>query len=213
MRRRKTRRLAELAGMPNVIEADAPDSRGAVVRYFDRALPLVLELGCGRGETTVTRAETDPQRNFVGVDVRGARLHRGAALAGARGVRNVAFLRSTVQRLPDLLGDIRAEEAWLLFPDPYPKRRYTRRRLTSPSFLGIYRDILQPGASIHLKTDDAGLFRYTLQTLTEAEARIHQRCDDLPAGSLPDSLMIQSAYESKFRSEGRRIHYICFSLS
>jgi tRNA (guanine-N7-)-methyltransferase len=212
MRRRKTRRLAELAGMPNVVEADAPDARGVVMRCFDRARPLVLELGCGRGETTVARAEADPQRNFVGVDVRGARLHRGAELAGARGVRNVAFLRSTVQRLPDLLGDTRAEEAWLLFPDPFPKRRYTRRRLTSPAFLNIYRDILQPGAHIHLKTDDVGLFRYTLQTLAAAEARIQQRCEDLPAATLRGPLMIQSAYESKFRAEGRRIHYLCFSL-
>jgi tRNA (guanine-N7-)-methyltransferase len=212
MRRRKTRRLAELAGMPNVIEANAPDSRGAVGRYFDRARPLVLELGCGRGETTVTRAEIDPLRNFVGVDVRGARLHRGAELAGARGVRNVAFLRSTVQRLPDLLGETRAEEAWLLFPDPFPKRRYAPRRLTSPFFLEIYRAILEPNARVHLKTDDAGLFCYTLQTLTEAEARIHQRCDDLPTASVPDPLMIQSSYESKFRAEGRKIRYICFSV-
>jgi tRNA (guanine-N7-)-methyltransferase len=214
MKRRKSRRIAELAGMPHVFEGSELVRGGGLEHCFDRARSLVFEFGCGRGDTTVLRAAANPERNFVGVDLRGARLHRGAEMARDQGLRNIAFLHSNVETLPDLMSESRAEEAWLLFPDPFPKRRYARRRLTSPCFLDIYRTILKPGAPIHLKTDDSGLVRYTLKTLSEQEARIHERCDDLPAEeSSTDPLMIQSVYERRFRADGCHIHYICFSLA
>ncbi len=213
MPRKTTKRLDQLPDMPNVFTPREMAARGGLAHCFDAQRPLVLELGCGRGETTVDMAAADPDRNYLGVDIKGARVHRGASAALERGVRNVAFLYSVVEQVALLACGEPIEEIWIRFPDPFPKPSKANRRLTSPRYLELYRRILAPGGRVHFKTDSETLFGYTLEVLDQEKARIHSIDENLAdvAGS-PAPLAIQSSYECKWRAEGRTIHYVCFSL-
>ena len=212
MSRKKTKRLAELPGMPNVFTPDDVRRQGGITVCFAQPQPLVLELGCGRGETTVEMARRDPGRNYLGVDIKGARLHRGASAALSLGVTNVAFLNAVVEMLPEVADNARCETIWLLFPDPFPKPSKARRRLTSPKYLDLYRRLLGPGSRVHLKTDEGRLFDYTLDTVARSGGRILQRIDALEENGADTLVNLQSAYEKRWRAEGRTIGYLCFSL-
>jgi|GEM_PF-47795 len=133
--------------------------------FFHNDHPIVLELGCGKGEYTVALAERDPSRNYIGVDIKGARMWRGAKTATERGMRNVGFLRTRIEFITSLFAEGEVAELWITFPDPQLKSRRAKKRLTSPLFLEYYAQLLQPDGWINLKTDSQHLYGYTNEVI------------------------------------------------
>lgn len=185
---------------------------------FEREAPLVLELGCGRGEYTLGLAALHPGRNFIGVDIKGARIWRGARNAVEQGLTNVAFLRTHVDHLLQCFGQHEADEIWLTFSDPQIGK--ARKRLTSPLFLARYKEVLKPGGLIHLKTDSPLLYEYTMEQIAEHRLPLHEHSANVYADLVnrvsPDEqavLNIRTYYEQMWLAEGRTIHYVRFSVS
>ena len=185
--------------------------------FFKREAPLVLELGCGKGEYTTGLAQLRPERNYIGVDIKGARIWRGARTVQERGLTNVGFLRTHVDHLLQVFGPGEASEIWLTFSDPQLGK--DRKKLTSPLFLERYRQVLKPGGIINLKTDSPELYHYTLERVAEYKLPLHERSADV-YGELvprlpPDEqavLNIRTFYESMWLGEGKRIHYCRFGI-
>ena len=182
--------------------------------YFHNANPIVLELACGRGEYTTGLASQIPAKNFVGVDVKGDRLWKGAVIAETQGLKQVAFLRTQIEQLDNFFVPGEASEIWITFPDPRPKDRDDKRRLTHPRFLEMYRRILSPGGLVHLKTDDKDLFEYSLQTVKEIGATDLHYTDDLYHSNLfTFHYGIKTRYEQKYITQGMPINYLQFKLN
>jgi tRNA (guanine-N7-)-methyltransferase len=187
------------------------------IDFFEREAPLVLELGCGGGEYTVGLARLYPERNFIGVDIKGARLWRGARTAKEEGRMNVGFLRTRVDHLLKCFGACEADEIWLTFSDPQIGK--ARKRLTSPLFLDRYKQVLKPGGAIHLKTDSPLLYEYTLEVIAEHALVVHEQSADVYADLVlrvsPEEqavLNIRTYYEQMWLKEGRTIHYVRFGF-
>ncbi|GAB4398625.1 MAG: hypothetical protein OHK0053_17640 [Microscillaceae bacterium] len=172
---------------------------------------MVLEVGCGRGEYTTGLAALFPEKNFVGIDIKGARLWKGSQVAIAQGLQNAGFLRIQIQNLLDFFAEEEASEIWLTFPDPRPKEYDERRRLTHPRFLAMYAHILREGGIFHFKTDDDGLFAYTLEQLAIFEIEPEVMTQDLyHSALLAEHYGIRTTYEQLFSAKGRTIKYLRF---
>ncbi|MBX2979762.1 MAG: tRNA (guanosine(46)-N7)-methyltransferase TrmB [Flavobacteriales bacterium] len=185
---------------------------------FKREAPLVLELGCGGGEYTVGLARLNPDRNYLGVDIKGARLWRGARSAKEEGLNNVGFLRTHVDHLLKCFGPQEVDEIWLTFSDPQLGK--PRKRLTSPLFLARYKEVLKPGGVVHLKTDSPELYEYTLEMIAEHKLPVFEQSanvyEDLVKRVSPEEqavLNIRTFYESMWLEEGRTIHYVRFGMT
>jgi tRNA (guanine-N7-)-methyltransferase len=225
-RRNKLEKFAELLRMPNVYENfNSPSGlltgkNGVEVDlagrwkqdHFDNDHPLVLELACGRGEYTIGLAQMYPDRNFVGVDIKGARIWKGARVALAEDLNNAAFLRSRIELIKPFFAAGEVDEIWITFPDPFLKK--ANRRLTAPACLDVYRTILRQGGLVHLKTDSPTMYRYTLESVTfHPDATLLGHTDDLYAGRLPlPELRIQTTYERKHLAPGKAIRYVQFRM-
>jgi tRNA (guanine-N7-)-methyltransferase len=186
--------------------------------FFERAAPLVLELGCGKGEYTTGLAQLRQDRNYVGVDIKGARIWRGARTAKEAGLDNVGFLRAHVDHLLHCFGPAEVSEIWLTFSDPQIGK--ARKRLTSPLFLDRYKEVLAPGGTINLKTDSPVLYAYTLEQIEAHRLSMIQKSDDvygelIPRLSAADQavLNIRTFYERMWLAEGRPIHYVRFAFT
>ena len=136
---------------------------------FQNEAPLVVELACGRGEFTVGQARVEPEKNYVGVDIKGGRIWKGSSIAIAEGLKNVAFLRTQIELIEASFEVDEIDELWITFPDPRPKDRDERKRLTAPKFLEMYKKIMTPGGHVHFKTDNTGLYEYTFELLNSRE--------------------------------------------
>lgn len=182
--------------------------------FFENENPIILELACGRGEYTVAMAQTFPQKNFIGVDIKGARIWKGAIEVDKNQYKNAAFLRSRIEQINLFFGDQEIDEIWITFPDPFTRASKENKRLTSQAFLKRYKPILKPGALIHLKTDDEGLYRFTLDVLSEWEnARIHYQNENIYAEEIAFAeLNFKTYYEKAHLEVGRTIKYIRFSI-
>lgn len=182
--------------------------------YFRNDAPITLELGCGKGEYTVNLALHAPNRNYIGIDIKGARLWRGCKTAEELGLKNVAFIRTRVEYIDQLLAQDEADELWLTFPDPQPKSRRRHKRLTSPEFLSRYARVLKPGSIIHLKTDNLDMFNCTLDTIGEYHHRLLLSSEDIYQTEQPNEAnAIQTFYEKMFRQENIPIKYLEFILN
>ncbi|HEX2616542.1 MAG TPA: tRNA (guanosine(46)-N7)-methyltransferase TrmB [Flavobacteriales bacterium] len=188
--------------------------------FFEREAPLVLELGCGRGEYTTGLAALKPQCNYLGVDIKGARIWRGALTAVEQGLHNVGFLRTHVDHVLQCFGAHEASEIWLTFSDPQPSKAKARKRLTSPLFLARYKQVLRPGGLIHLKTDSSLLYEYTLEQIAAHKLPLFEQSADvygeLMARVPPEEqavLGIRTYYERMWLDEGKKIHYVRFGIS
>ena len=185
---------------------------------FKREAPLVRELGCGGGEYTVGLARLNPHRNYLGVDIKGARLWRGARTAKEEGLTNVGFLRTHVDHLLRCFAPQEVDEIWLTFSDPQIGK--ARKRLTSPLFLARYKEILKPGGVIHLKTDSPLLYEYTLEQIAEHKLPTFEQSANVYSDlvnrvSLAEQavLNILTFYEQMWLAEGRTIHYVRFGMN
>ena len=227
-RRTKLQKFAEVLSFPNVYEnfdAKAPGlagENGANVelkglwreRHFGNTHPLTLELACGKGDYTIGLAERFPQRNFIGVDIKGARIWRGAKTALEKGLQNVAFLRTRIEQIALFFEENEVDEIWITFPDPFLQHSKASRRLTSTLFLAQYRRILKPGGFVHLKTDEPNLYDFTLKTLNALkDYSISHHDDDIYAKPLlMPELEIKTFYEKQHLAEGKTIKYLRFQL-
>lgn len=225
MGKNKISRFAENATFEHVVQptftelmTDALPLRGRWnADFFEREAPLVLELGCGRGEYTIGLARLAPQKNYLGVDIKGARIWRGAKTAVELGLDNVGFLRTHVDHLLRCFGPQEVDEIWLTFSDPQIGK--ARKRLTSPLFLARYKEILKPGGVIHLKTDSPLLYEYTLEQIAAQGLTIQERSAEVYAELVPRVspeeqavLNIRTYYERMWLAAGRTIHYVRFAF-
>lgn len=181
---------------------------------FHNDNPIVLELGCGRGEYTVALAERYPDINYIGIDIKGARLWKGAKYATEHGLANVAFLRTRIDFIKSAFGPDEVSEIWLTFSDPQPKK--PGKRLTSPLFLDRYRSFTKKGATVHLKTDSLLLHEYSREVALEQGLEIIECNADIygsgRAADPDDILCVQTYYERMFLAEGKAITYLAFKL-
>lgn len=181
--------------------------------YFHNTNPIVVELACGRGEYTTGLAVQIPSKNFIGVDVKGDRLWKGSVIAESQGLKHVAFLRTQVELLDNFFVPGEVAEIWITFPDPRPKERDEKRRLTYPRFLEMYKRVLVPGGLVHLKTDNKDLFDYSLETIKTFGARDLNYTYDLYHSDLfTFHYGIKTRYEQKYTAEGVSINYLQFKF-
>lgn len=178
---------------------------------FHNSNPIVLELGCGKGEYTVSLAERFPDRNFIGIDIKGARLWKGAKYATEHEMPNVAFLRTRIEFIESLFAEGEVAEIWITFADPQEKK--ARKRLTSPGFLTRYAKFLAPGGIIHLKTDSRLLHFYTEELCKQNGMTILASDDDIYGHGVADEILsIKTFYESSFLAKGIPITYLSFRI-
>jgi len=181
--------------------------------YFNNSNPIVLELGCGHGEYTVAMAKQFPEKNFIGVDIKGARIWRGAKTVTEENIPNAAFIRTRVECISNLFDAGEVSEIWLTFPDPQNKKSRADKRLTSPQFLYRYSKILKEGGLMHLKTDSLHLYEYTRALLSENNIIPIHDCDDIYATCNENSLLnIKTHYEQLSLDFGVSIKYLCWSM-
>jgi tRNA (guanine-N7-)-methyltransferase len=183
--------------------------------YFENTFPLVLELGCGKGEYTIGLARSNPDKNFIGVDIKGNRIWTGAKQAIEENLENVAFLRTRIDFIESSFGKDEVDEIWITFPDPQPQKTRARKRLTHPLFLNRYVKFLRPGGIIHLKTDSTGLYEYTMEVIAGNNLKLHWHTDDLYKNCPPERqelVNIKTYYEKLFTEKGEDIKYISFSM-
>lgn len=208
-RRRKNIRIAELPSYPNVSFL-VREQKEFIVPFFAAHTPLILELGCGKGKYTVALAEQNREKNFIGVDVKGERLWVGAKESQEKHLSNVAFVRGRVQYFLQFLSPKSVSEIWITFPDPFPRDKQAKHRLTSPIFLEMYKKILVSKGKVHLKTDDKNLFDYSLETFIEAGGKIVEKVEDIyGSGQMSPVLNIQTDFEKKHLTQGKKIYYVC----
>ncbi|MDZ7743789.1 MAG: tRNA (guanosine(46)-N7)-methyltransferase TrmB [Bacteroidota bacterium] len=181
--------------------------------FFNNELPIVLELGCGKGEYTVGLAEWYPKANFIGMDLKGARIWRGCKTVEEKRMKNIAFIRSRVDFLEEFFAENEISEIWITFPDPQIQSPRRKKRLTSPRFLGHYQKILKPGGIIHLKTDNSMFYEYTLNRIKESGSKLLFASEDVYQSDAPEAITsIQTFYEQMFLEEGKAIKYLKFKL-
>lgn len=218
----KLKRFRENETFANVIQPNREEViarnfplKGVWARdFFKNNHPIVLELGCGKGEYTVNLAKEYPDKNFIGVDIKGARFWRGAKTALEEQIPNAAFLRTQIELIDHLFAQGEVSEIWITFPDPQIKYKRTKHRLTNQDFLAKYKHILSPEGLIHLKTDSEYLHGYTLGLLhgmgheiLYANHHIYRN-----EGAPKEVLTIQTTYEKQYLAQGKPITYIRFRL-
>jgi len=180
--------------------------------YFKNSNPLTLELACGRGEYTVGLASLFPDRNYIGVDIKGERIWKGSTVAVENNLTNVAFLRTQILTIENFFDAGEVDEVWITFPDPRPRKRDIKRRLTNPRFLEMYKKLVRPGGFIRLKTDNTNLFNYSLEEFQLRNDIIDLAfTHDVYASDLrPECFDIKTRYEEAFASKGETIKYLRF---
>jgi len=243
MGKNKLARWNEFGSFPNVIQPEIGEVAGKDhpvkgywnTRIFKNHNPVILELGCGKGEYTVGLAGLFPHYNYIGVDIKGARMWRGAKTSNDLKMPNVAFLRTRIEFIDSFFSASEVDEIWITFPDPHPGARNSDKRLTSPPFLRKYLSFLKEGGIVHLKTDNTELHNFTVAVVRKYNLELLTSTNDLYAfrpgeekinpgitGSLGISgepvsffeniLSIKTHYEKQFLHKGMKITYLSFRL-
>lgn len=228
-KRNKLEKFDSLSNMPHVYEnytATDPSEVGTLPlvhmgsevhmagkwhEQFDNNHPIVLELACGRGEYTVALAKDIPQNNYIGVDIKGARMFQGASQAIDHKLMNAAFLRTRIEFLDHFFDKGEVAEIWVTFPDPFLRKSKAMKRLTSSRFLELYKKILKPDGLLHLKTDDDTLFEFSIESIQkDSDFTILMNASDIyTLDQLPhEALKYKTHYEGMHLAEGRTIKYI-----
>ena len=244
MGKNKLARWAELETFGNVIQAGAGHESGEDHplkgkwrdKIFGNNNPVVLELACGKGEYTLGLATIFPEKNYIGIDIKGARMWRGAKTASEKGLKNTAILRTRIEFINSFFTKDEVDEIWIVFPDPHNRKRNSNKRLTSPWFLNKYRLLMKDGGLIHLKTDNQELFRYTEKLVKNNGLEILRSTDDMYVGNpdvsvpffsflpgigvygtdemIPERIFsLRTHYEKMFLDKGLKICYLAFKLN
>ncbi len=219
MAKKKLARFAEVLEFNNVVQAGVEEVFNRKHRlygkwsdeFFGRNRPVIVELGCGKGEYSVGLADMFPERNFIGVDIKGARLWKGARYAYRNKMQNVGFIRTRIEFISSFFARDEVDEIWLTFPDPQLKK--ARKRLTSPGFLNRYRSFLKSAGPVHLKTDSSELYEYTLSVIRFNSLELLENTTDLYGLGLTDKVLsIKTFYEQQFLDQGKPIFYLKFRI-
>lgn len=218
MARQKAKRIADSEQKPNIIQPGKPFFDACKGHwhqdYFKNDNPIVVELGCGKGEYTIGMAQQRPNANFLGCDLKGPRMWVGADYAVENNLRNTAFLRVQIQNLEMFFAPSEISEVWIPFPDPRSKDGDAKRRLTSPRFQEQLRRLLKPGGKIHLKTDNRELYFYTLEVLAETDCTITAATDDLYNSSFFKlNYGIITYFEKRYLAKGQPIYFIQYHFN
>lgn len=196
-----------------VFQKDHPLKGKWNIEVFNNNKPIILELGCGKGEYTIGLAKEFSEKNFLGVDIKGARIWKGAKESNEKNILNAAFLRTRIELIDSFFNKDEIDEIWLTFPDPQIKKRRMKKRLSGPRFLNLYQKFLKPSGIIHLKTDSKTLYDYTLAVVKFNNLKIEYHTDDLYQSDLNDKILnIQTFYEKQFLDQGKKINYLKFRL-
>jgi tRNA (guanine-N7-)-methyltransferase len=214
----KLRRFRENETFPNVIQPSRKEVleglslKGSWNSCFKNNNPILLELGCGKGEYTIALARQNPNFNYIGIDIKGARFWRGAKTAIEENLNNVAFLRTQIELIDSCFAENEVDEIWITFPDPQIKFKRTKHRLTNPEFLKMYQKILKPSGIVHLKTDSEFLHGYTLGLLQEGNHEILYAHHDIYNNphAPEEAVLTQTFYEKKFLEDKKAITYLKF---
>jgi tRNA (guanine-N7-)-methyltransferase len=217
----KLQRFAEMETLSNVVQVPFSEVLGNHYsgqgqwnkQHFKNENPIVLELGCGKGEYTVGLATQFPEKNFIGVDIKGNRMWVGAKKALDTGLHNVCFLRTRIEMIESFFAPGEVDEIWITFPDPRPKNKWIKKRLSSSRFLMKYRRFLKETGIVHLKTDSLMLHTYTRELLSFNGLKILVAEPDLYASDYAGEVMgIKTFYESGFIEKGEKITYLKFTI-
>ena len=211
MSRSKRKKFEEVKTFGNVFEYNGHDVKKSLKKLFKKYDNIVLELGCGRGEYTVQLAKKYPKTLFLGIDIQGERIWKGAKKALEEKIPNAYFLRVQIENVGEYISKKSVDEIWITFPDPFPRERQSKKRLTAPRFLDIYKGLLKKNGVIHLKTDDDQLFEFTKESVRESKLKILEEVGDVyleGSNICSDINEIQTTYEEKHLKEGRSIKYM-----
>ena len=221
MGKNKLARWNELETLNNVIQPEIANVSGKdhpvkgiwKNQVFKNMNPVILELGCGKGEYTIGLAAMFPGKNFIGVDIKGARMWRGAKTANEQNMPNTAFLRTRIEFINSFFSEDEVDEIWLTFPDPHPGGRNSNKRLTSPLFLNRYRLFLKDKGVIHLKTDNTELYNFSKKVVLHNNLELLYSTNDLYDENFSDDILsIKTHYEKIYVKDGLKINYLSFSL-
>jgi tRNA (guanine-N7-)-methyltransferase len=211
MARTKQRRLLKVKQLPNVFSSHNPDVKEIIQNFFKSNNLFTLEIGCGHGDYSTELAKKFPGRNFIGIDVKGARVFHGAMNALEAKLDNVAFIVGKAEKLYEIFPLKSVDEIYIPFPDPHVRRANHNRRLISPTFLNIFRQILIDSGTVHFKTDNKRLYEYALTTISDFECKILYATDNLYNNDdVNPGSMITTLYEKHYIKDGRKILYLCF---
>jgi len=213
MGRKKLERFEENKNNPLIIQEEKANYHTIKGNwnkmFFKNKQATVLELACGRGEYTIGLAERFPEKNFVGIDIKGSRIWKGASYALKNQMKNVAFLRTYIQNLEDFFAENEVQEIWITFPDPRPKDRDIKRRLTHLRFLEMYQKILKAEGKLYLKTDNTDLFWFSWNEIRKVPIKNLIYTWDLYNSKLDlEHYALQTRYEKMFTDKGSKIKYL-----
>lgn len=212
MAQKKLKRFAEIKAFPNVLEY--PENiAGKWNEFFKNNYPVTLELACGKGEYAVGLGQLHPQKNFIGVDIKGNRIWVGAKYALDYKLNNVAFLRTQIHKIDTYFTTNEVEEIWITFPDPQLRISKANKRLTHPRYLRLYKNILKTGGKIHLKTDSPDLYNFTKTVIELYNLTLNLDIDDVyKQEQVSPELNIKTYYERLDIAKSKKVFYLCFSL-
>ena len=221
MAKNKLKKFEDLKELPNTLQPTIKNLRSGFYlkgnwqrEFFRNNNPIVLELGCGKGEYSIGLAKKYSNINFIGIDIKGARIWSGAREAYDQEMKNVAFLRIPIEFINNCFGKNEIDEIWITFPDPQLKLKRAKKRLTHPNFLNLYNNFLKKNGIIHLKTDSQRLHLFTLEIIHKEKHILFDSNPNLYANScIKDDLNLKTYYERKFLEKGKPITYIRFALN
>lgn len=207
----KLKRFAQITDMNHVLEFPENIKGNWSKEFFKNDKPIVLELACGGGEYTVALGERFPEKNFIGVDIKGNRIFKGAKQALDKGLDNVGFLRIYIEHLMGYFAENEVDEIWITFPDPQPRPAKAKKRLSSPRFLEFYQYIMKEGGSVNFKTDNPPLFQFSVDSAKEFGCKLETEIWDVYAPEVTDPLLhIQTHYEKMHLKNDLKIHFLKF---
>jgi tRNA (guanine-N7-)-methyltransferase len=212
MGQKKLKRFGEIKTFSNVLEYPE-DIRANWNQFFRNNNPVILELACGKGEYTTGLAQLSPDKNFIGVDIKGNRLWAGAKFSLENNLKNAAFLRTQIDKINNYFIQNEIDEIWITFPDPQLRISKAKKRLTHPKFLRLYDQILKPGGKIHLKTDSPDLYFFTKKVIDLYNLTLITDHDNIyQQQNISNELEIKTHYEKLDIAKSNRVFYLCFSL-
>ena len=211
MAQKKLQRFADIKNFANVLEYPE-NMQGEWKNFFKNSNPLVLELACGRGEYTAGLSKLYPQKNFIGVDIKGNRIYIGAKKCLDEKLTNAGFLRTQIAMLPQYFAAGEVSDIWITFPDPQLRTSKAKKRLTHPQFLRLYQQVLQADGHLHLKTDSPKLYRFTKRVIELYKLVLVEDCADVYAGNPTAALQIKTHYEALDIAKSNTVYYLKFRI-